>query len=339
MNKRDIIVVGGSAGSLGPLIDLAATLPADLDASVFIVMHISASSPSFLPDILNRSGKLRAVHPHDQDLIEKGKIYVAPPDHHLLIDGDRVSVKKGPKENRFRPSIDALFRSAAYSCGPRTIGVVLSGLLDDGTSGMWNIKQRGGIAIIQDTAEAACPSMPINVLDNVEVDYQVKVSEMASLLADLVKEKIPENIPDLSPEDLQRLKFEVLIPSQENAFAMGIFNMGKLTPFTCPECNGALSSFREGNLVRYRCHTGHAFTASALLAGVTKSVEEDLWKSVRGLEEVAMLLDQIGENYRSAGNLPASRQFIDKARKTREQSYVIRDHIFQNEQMSEDKRG
>jgi two-component system chemotaxis response regulator CheB len=338
MIKHDIIVIGGSAGSLGPLIDLAATLPADLDASVFIVMHISASSPSFLPDILNRSRNLKAVHPHDGDGIEKGKIYIAPPDHHLLIDGDRVSVKKGPKENRFRPSIDALFRSAAYSCGPRTIGVILSGLLDDGTSGMWNIKQRGGLAIVQDTAEAACPSMPMNVLDNVEVDYQVTVSEMAPLLVRLVQEGIPETIPDLSPDELQRLKFEVLIPSQENAFAMGMFNMGKLTPFTCPECNGSLTSFTEGKMIRYRCHTGHAFTASSLLAGVTKSVEEDLWKSVRGLEEVAMLLDQIGENYRTTGNLPASRQFIEKARKTREQSHHIRDHIFKNEQMSEDLR-
>lgn len=338
MSKHDIIVIGGSAGSLGPLIDVSASLPKDLDAAVFVVMHIPASSPSFLPDILNRSGNLKALHPKDGAPIEKGKIYVAPSDHHLLINGKTVSVKKGPKENRFRPSIDALFRSAAYSCGPRTIGVVLSGLLDDGTSGLWNIKQRGGIAVIQSPADATCPSMPLNVLDHVDVDHQSSADKMASLLARLVEENIPEKIPELSADEMERLKLEVLIPSQDNAFDMGVLNMGKLTPFTCPECNGALVGIQEGKLVRYRCHTGHAFTASALLAGVTKSVEDDLWKSVRGLEEAALLLAQIGENFRSAGNHEASRQFLEKSRKTREQSRFIRENIFFNEQISEDMR-
>jgi len=164
MPKRDIVVIGASAGGVYASQDLVASLPEDFDAAIFVVLHVAAHSPSFLPNILKASGALVAVHPNDGEAIASGRIYVAPPDHHLLIEGNRVLVKKGPKENRFRPSIDALFRSAAYTFGPRVIGVVLTGMLNDGTSGMWSVKRLGGVGIIQEPAEALYPSMPASVL-------------------------------------------------------------------------------------------------------------------------------------------------------------------------------
>ena len=160
MAQRDIVVIGASAGGVAVLTELVQSLPADFHAAVFIVLHIPPHSPSVLPQILSAAGPLQAVHPVDGERIQKGRIYIASPDHHLLIEDGHVVVRKGPKENRFRPSVDALFRSAAYIYGPRVIGIVLTGTLDDGTSGLWSIKRLGGVAIIQEPKEAPFPSMP-----------------------------------------------------------------------------------------------------------------------------------------------------------------------------------
>src|SRR5687768_11583472 len=167
MEIGSIIVVGASAGGVTALQQFVSHLPADLDAALFVVLHIPAYAKSQLPDILSNAGPLKAVHPADGETVQKGIIYVAPNDHHLLLEGDKVLVKKGPKENRFRPSIDALFRSAAVAYGKRTIGIVLSGLLNDGTSGLWAIKQSGGIAIIQSPDDAEYSEMPNNVKEYV----------------------------------------------------------------------------------------------------------------------------------------------------------------------------
>src|SRR5215218_1177859 len=170
MAKRDIIVVGTSAGGVEALLSFVKSLPLDFESSIFIVLHLSPFSHSNLPHILSRASKLPTIQASDGDKIEKGTIYIAAPDHHLVLEkGGRIAVRKGPKENRFRPSIDALFRSAALVYGPRVVGVVLSGLLDDGCSGMWNIKRQGGIAIVQDPEEAIFPSMPQNVMQYTEV--------------------------------------------------------------------------------------------------------------------------------------------------------------------------
>ncbi len=171
MAKRDIIVIGSSAGGVLALQELVASLPVGFKVPIFIVQHIPPTSTSMMPQILSRVGLLKAVHPRDGDPIEEGHIYLAPPDHHMLVERDRILIKKGPKENRFRPSIDALFRSAAYNYGSRVIGIVLTGLLDDGTSGMWSVKRLGGLGIVQQPQDAAYPSMPASVLEYVDVDY------------------------------------------------------------------------------------------------------------------------------------------------------------------------
>lgn len=335
MPKHDIIVIGASAGGVNALIELMKTLPSDLKASVFIVMHLSPHTKSFLPNILSRQGRLNAVHPKDGDRIEKGKVYIAPPDHHLLLENDRILIRKGPKENRFRPSIDSLFRSAAYSYGPRCIGVVLSGLLDDGTSGMWTIKHFGGKTIIQDPSDALYASMPQSVLEHVAVDHSVPVSGLAELLVTLTNKPAAKK-PNVSAKELKRTATEVQIASQKNAFEMGVTNLGEPSLLTCPECNGTLVSIKEGKKTRYRCHTGHAFGPGALLADITKSVEEDLWKVVRGMEESIILLEEMSKSLKEKKEIAAAKEAAKKAAEIRKRSQRIHEFIFQQGKTSED---
>lgn len=335
MAKRDIIVIGASAGGVYVLKELVAALPADLKASIFVVLHVSPHSSSYLPEILTDAGSLKAVHPIDGEIIQPGYIYVAPPDHHILVEFDQVLVKRGPKENRFRPSIDALFRSVAYTYGSRVIGVVLTGMLDDGTSGMWAIKRLGGTTVVQEPDDAPYSSMPDSVLAYVDVDYCVPVKELAPLLVQLSRETVMDK-PDFTSDEQQRMETEVNIAAQENAFEMGILSMGELTALTCPECNGALISIKEGKLIRYRCHTGHAFTASSLLAETTKVVEESFWKAIRSLEETVILLEQSAKQFAEGGNQVAADQFYQKAQETRQRAKVTHEFAFQQQKFSGD---
>lgn len=190
MIGHDIIAIGGSAGSIVALIQLVHSLPRDLPAAVFVVVHSSPKFPSLLPEILQRSGSLPAVHAEDGALIEPGRIYVAPPDRHLLVKGEYMRVVFGPKENRFRPAIDPLFRTVARVYGKRAIGVVLSGLLYDGTAGLFEIKERGGVAIVQDPQEAAVPSMPENAIKHVAVDHILCIEDIARVLSELSHESV-----------------------------------------------------------------------------------------------------------------------------------------------------
>jgi two-component system chemotaxis response regulator CheB len=334
MQKHDIIVIGASAGGLDPLKKLMNTLPKNFNASIFIVMHLAPQFPSNLPWILSKAAPFEVKHPTDGETIKAKQIYVAPPDHHLLIENKKVYVKKGPKENRFRPSIDALFRSAAYTYGSRVVGVVLSGLLDDGTSGMWTIKRLGGLCIIQDPADAVCESMPQNVQKFIDVDFMVPADEIGSLLGKLVEEPAKETHA-LTEEELKRLNTEIKIANQDNAFGMGILEMGKPTSLTCPECHGTLVSIREGKIMRYRCHTGHAFTAGALLADVSRSVEDTLWSALRGLEETIMILEEMGKNFPE--NEDDGKEFFAKAEEIRQRSAKLRNFLFEQEQRSGEK--
>ncbi|RYF77290.1 MAG: chemotaxis protein CheB [Cytophagaceae bacterium] len=363
MSKRDIVVIGSSAGGVYALQELIRGLPADFSGSIFIVQHVSPFAPSMLPEILTRCGMLEACHPHDGELIRPGRIYIAPPDHHLLVERDnaewpdsenkeeatigRILVRKGPKENRFRPSIDALFRSAAYSYGARVIGVVLTGLLNDGTSGMWTIKRLGGMGIVQQPDDALYSSMPESVLEYVEVDHVLPLADIALLLNQLTQETVvesglqrPHNVPDLTAvnNELNRIKTEVDVAAATPVppFDQGILSMGKLTPITCPECSGVLVSFQEGHLIRYRCHTGHSYTASTLLADVTKSIEDTMWQSVRGLEESVMLLNQAGDQLAEAGMDEAAEKYRTRSGEALQRAHSIRELIFTNKQMAVD---
>lgn len=333
MVKRDIVVIGSSAGGVVALQELVARLPADCMASFFVVQHVSANGRSILPTILSHAGPLKAKHPHDGEPIAAGMIYVAPPDHHLLLEDKHILIKRGPKENRFRPSIDALFRSAAYTFGSRVIGVVLTGLLDDGTSGMWSIKRQGGVGIIQEPEEALYPSMPRSVLEYVDVDYQLPISEIGPLLYQLTAQPAPTE-PEMPAEEADRFKTELRMAAQQYVFDSGFKKLGPPTLLTCPECHGALVSIKEGKLERFRCHTGHAFTASDLLAEISKATEDSLWNTIRGLEEAIMILEQAAKSYDEADNSMATEVIRQKIQHIKDQTGVIREIIVHSEQLS-----
>lgn len=334
MQTRDIIVIGASAGGFDALKKLVAGFPADFPASIFIVWHIAPDVTGVLPQVLNRAGKIKAAHAIDGESIEPNRIYVAPPDHHLLMEDNRVRVTKGPKENRFRPAVDPLFRSAAYAYGRRVIGVILSGALDDGTSGLWMTKHRGGLAVVQDPLDAEFPSMPHNALHQVAVDYKVPVAEMADLLVSLTSEEI-----ELSEEIMERDKLteiEIKIALEDSAFERNIMEFGDLTPFTCPDCHGVLVKLTDGERARFRCHTGHAFSADSLLATVTEDIEDSLYNAIRGIEESVMLLNHIGNHLANNNQINLSALYFKKAFEAEERIQNIRQSVFNHERLSKD---
>src|SRR5262249_14312911 len=240
MAMRDIIVIGASAGGVQALSNLVSDLPADLPAAVFIVLHIPSNAPSWLPNILARESHLHVAHPIDGQRIARGRVYVAPPDHHLLVEYGLVKLVRGPRENLHRPSIDALFRSAARWAGPRVIGVVLTGARDDGAVGMKAIKQRGGITIVQDPSEAEFPSMPMSVMQRIRVDYSLPIREIAPLLNELSRQTTEEEgrfpVPDQI--DIEARIAQQLMEADE--LIASVERLGKVSKLTCPDCHGAL---------------------------------------------------------------------------------------------------
>lgn len=336
MARKDIIVVGASAGGMGALEKLVAGLPRNLPAALFVVWHLSPGIRSMLPQVLSRAGPVPAAHPQDGDRIEPGRIYVAPNDCHMLLEKGYIRVTKGPKENRFRPAIDPLFRSAAYVYGPRAIGIVLTGALDDGTSGLWTIKLRGGTAIVQDPEDAQHRSMPLNALDNVEVDYKLPAAEMGPLLARLAREDAKAE-PLVREEQLEQLRAEVRIAVGTDAMDENVRSFGELSAFSCPECSGVLTLLRDGTIKRYRCHTGHAYSADALIESASEQVEHELWSAVRSLDETVILLNQLGEEFAKAGDTRGAGFCFAKAREAYERSQPIREAAMRNEVLTADE--
>ena len=310
------------------------TLPADLPASVFVVQHVPPGFSSTLPHLLSSVSALPARHPQNEETIEPGVIYVAPPDHHLLLEGHKMLVTRGPKENRFRPSIDALFRSAAYTYGSRVIGVVLTGYLDDGASGLWSVQRQGGLAVVQDPQDAQSPAMPTNALKLVAADYVVPLAELGALLVRLSAESAPPK-PRLPAAELDLLAIELTIAKQDDALELRLLAQGRPTPFICPECHAALTLLVEGQLIRYRCRAGHAYTFSALLAEVTESVKKLLYQGVQGLEETQTLLHNVGGHFSENNQSEVADLLFQQAKQAAKQAQVVHNAIRQYEALSE----
>ncbi|HYP49365.1 MAG TPA: chemotaxis protein CheB, partial [Pyrinomonadaceae bacterium] len=291
---------------------------------------------SVLPYALQKAGNLPAKQAIDGEEIKPGQIYVAPPDFHLLLESDRVRVTKGPKENRFRPAVDPLFRSAAYNFGSRVIGIVLSGALDDGTAGLWTIKYRGGTAIIQDPLDAEFPSMPKSAMREVKVDYCAAVAEIAGILTRLVNEPLAENL-EIDMKENEKVKIEIDIASEEYAYERGVFNLGELSPFTCPDCHGVLLKIKDGNFVRFRCHTGHGYSADSLLTTLSENVEDSIWNAVRVMEENAMLLKHLGNHLAEIGQKELSESYFIKAQEAENRINMLRQSAMRHEKLNAEK--
>jgi two-component system chemotaxis response regulator CheB len=323
MEPRHLVVIGASAGGLETLRELVAGVPRDFPAAIVIVVHTSPDAPGLLHGILARSGPLSASSPSGEARLQAGHIYVAPPDLHLVIEPGRVRATKGPRENRFRPAIDPLFRSAAQVYGPNAIGVVLTGNLDDGTAGLWTVKQLGGIAIVQDPEDALFPAMPENALANVQVDYVVPLKDIAPLLVKLTTmpvRALPLEVPEA-------LEVEVKIAKQEDPLAAGIRGLGEASTFACPECHGVLLQMKEGNRIRFRCHTGHAYSPESLISEIRAQIEVQLWKAIRAMQEGHLLICKVAEHHERVHAPGDTRQLRERADTLQRQADTMRQMV------------
>jgi two-component system, chemotaxis family, protein-glutamate methylesterase/glutaminase len=319
MVGRDIVVIGGSAGSIEAVTEVVRGLPPEFPAAVFVVVHFPGSVSSTLPRILSRAGPLVARHARDGELIEPGRIYVAPPDYHLHLNDGHTRLTKGPKENGHRPAIDPLFRTAAHSFGPRVIGVVLSGNLNDGTAGLLTIKQREGIAIVQSLETALYQGMPRSAMDHMEVDHVLAPSEIPLALSELVLEPVPHL--KVVPMSQDRPAPEL---ADEFAAADRHTQPGFPSTMSCPECHGVLWEVKDDHLVRFRCRVGHAYSDEALLVHQSEQLEAAMWTALRALEEHSALARRLAARANSRGHTHSASSFTEQAVDAEHHASVIR---------------
>jgi two-component system chemotaxis response regulator CheB len=316
------VAVGASAGGIEALRNLVAALPADFPASVLVVLHLAPRGTSVLAQILDRAGPLRALQATDGAQPEPGTIYVAPPDCHLLADDGVMRLDHGPRSNGHRPAIDPLFRSVAAVHGSRCAGVILSGVLDDGTAGLMAIKQAGGLTLAQDPADALYDMMPRTAIEVVAPDHVATAHHLAAILAQAATQ--PPTDPPHEPP----------VPSREHLVAVDRGSSdqpqpGDLTGLTCPECNGAIWLDESGGVARFACRTGHEYSSAAFTAAQSDRVESALWTAMRTLEERAALYRRMAARHRAAGNLRTAERFALRGESAVQHAFVIRELIDQ----------
>lgn len=324
----NIIVIGASAGGLEPLRSIIGKLPANLQAALFVVMHLSPTAPSVLSNILRPRGGIDVQAAVDQEPIVPSRVYVAQPDLHLLIEPGYVRLTRGPRENRHRPAIDPLFRTAARAYGSRVLGIVLTGMGDDGSQGLQIIKSEGGTTIVQDPEEAMFPSMPNSAIKASAVDYVVRSAEIPKMIINLAKERWHDVTPSKAKDILAehpRAEGEKLSEEYDER------KMGKPSMYTCPDCSGTLWEVMEGDTLRFRCRVGHAFSPEAMRDGYSESVEGALWTAVRVLEESAALERRLAGDAASRGDQFTADRFADAATGREEQAAIIRDLLMSKE--------
>jgi len=270
MPVRDIVVIGGSAGGIEAVQRVLGSMPPGLPAAVFVAVHLSPRGKSFLAKILDRHGALPAHEAANGARIEPGHVYVAPPDRHLMIAEDHIHLTRGPKEGLHRPSINVMFRSAASTYGPRVIGILLSGMLDDGAAGLWEIARHGGTAIVQDPAEAAFPSMPMNALQDAKVDFTLRAAEIGKVVGQIVNEEM--EIPDRDDPGQEPVPLE-------------------FSGFTCPECRGPLYTKKKPGPLEFRCRVGHVISFDTLMDEDSSMQERKLYEAMVALQEGADLAE------------------------------------------------
>jgi two-component system, chemotaxis family, protein-glutamate methylesterase/glutaminase len=316
--------VGGSTGALEPFRTIASALPRDLPVAVFMVMHLSPDFPSNLDHILDRASPLKAVQARDGEPIRHGHIYVPPPDRHLTLVEGRVRVQRGPRENRHRPAIDPLFRSAARAYGPRVTGVVVSGYLDDGAAGLLAVRARGGYGIVQDPDEATSRQMPDSALRYGGADKVLPVSEIGPDIVSHVKSCKGGSMKESDArKSIKESEFANLLSASPND------GEGVPSPFSCPECGGVLWELKDGKMVRFRCRVGHAYTMNNLQEEQGDAIETALWAAMRALEEKAALETRLS---RSMSDVRMSTRLNEQAEADRNHAETIRKMLFRHEE-------
>jgi two-component system, chemotaxis family, protein-glutamate methylesterase/glutaminase len=303
-----IVAVGASEGGIEAFRTLFSRLPADFPAAILAVLHVGAG-PSTLPSLLNHNQGLPASHAINGERIQPGHIYIAPPDHHLLVHDGWLELSRGPRVNWTRPAIDPLFRSLAEAHGPNAIGVILTGNLSDGTVGLYEIKRHGGTAIVQNPEDAEVMSMPLSAVQNVSVDYCVQLTELPALLVRLVHE-----LKTSEPEN-----------TGVHAMQHSTVPFERPVALTCPDCGGALRQQTVGNVTQFRCHIGHVLNAEVMAAAQLEILERDLSSALRMLNERAELCRELAEKHAGRGNLEAQRIWMQASEEARKRENALRD--------------
>jgi two-component system chemotaxis response regulator CheB len=322
MQTRDIIVMGASFGGLAAYTELTRRLPADLPASIFLVQHMTPNHRSLMAEILSRSSPLPAVQPADHDPYRPGHIYTAPSDHHLLIKNEHIRVVQGPRENGFRPSIDALFRSAAAAHTTRVTAVLLTGYRDDGVSGLDAVKRCGGTLIVQDPEEAEAPVLPLNAIRRLPVDHILPLAQIAPKLIELAR--VPAPSPPKVPEDIME---GVKVSEHKVPHMESMQRYADPTPLTCPDCGGVLWNIRNETVPHLRCVTGHAYSYDSLSTMQTDILENALWAAIRFMEERIKLLNLMAAEARGRNWVRSADQYENTQGELTRSAAVIRDFI------------
>jgi len=318
--NRDVITIGTSAGGVDALRFLAGRLPADLPAAVIVTLHLAHGFRSELDIILSRAGSLPAAFATDGEPIENGRIYLAPTDRHLLIEGGHLSLGFGPRENNARPAIDPMFRSAALCCGHRSVGVVLTGALADGASGLHTIKRAGGLTVVQDPADASVPDMPRSALNRTRPDHVAPLAEVPALLQRLTA--LPA-APPAAPPSILKYEVEVARGGYTNMDQMD--RIGTRSVVSCPDCGGVMWEVEDGDLLRYRCHVGHAYTAEHMNLAMDDTLRRALGSAARVLEERVALARRLATQAVEHGRTRLAESWADQEREATAELTVIRE--------------
>ncbi|HEY7382226.1 MAG TPA: chemotaxis protein CheB [Beijerinckiaceae bacterium] len=318
MANRDIIVIGGSSGATAPLKAILGGFPPDLPAAVFVVLHIPSRSIGLLSTVASAAGPLPARQAEDGMPIERGHVYIAAPDHHLMVTEGRIRLGRGPRENMVRPAIDPLFRSAAMSYGPRVIGVVLSGLLSDGAAGLNAIKRCGGMALVQDPEDAIADEMPRRALETTVADLCVPSAKLGDVLSDLARQAAGPAM--LVPPEI---RLEVDIAMGERIDSETLKKIADPAALTCPSCGGVLSKV-HGSPLRFRCQVGHAYSADVLGKEQESRVDEAMRVALRIIEERAELVARMGAEGLQTGRRAVAEMYQERAEEYRRYADTLR---------------
>jgi len=322
MANCDILAIGASAGGVEALSFLAQNFPRDLPAAVLVTMHLSNEGGSVLDEILGRSGPLPAAFANETERVQKGRIYVAPANRHLIVEDDKLVLGHGSRENNARPAIDPMMRSAAVCCGPRTVGVVLTGTLSDGASGLWAIDQCGGITVVQDPSDAEFSGMPTNALNRLKPDHVVTLAAMPKLLNSLVSQPAGKMLP--IPESV---KFEVEIARGASSSIDEMDRIAGHSGFACPDCHGAMWEIKEGELVRFRCHVGHTYESDRMSIALDKNLRRALGSALRALEERRSLARRLEKQSREDNRLRLASSWASRAEEYEKELCAIRTSV------------
>jgi two-component system chemotaxis response regulator CheB len=322
MANRDILAIGTSAGGFDALRFLAGEFPRDFPASVLVVIHLSSQFNSTLDAILTQAGPLPARFAQDGDKLERSRIYIAPPKQHLLVESDQLRLGSGPRENNARPALDPLFRSVALCCGSRAIGAVLTGTLGDGAAGLSALKQSGGITVVQDPSDAAYAEMPTTALIRSKPDHIASLASMPALFDKLVRQPVGQPAP--VPEGLQ---YEVDVARGETGSMHEMDRIGRRSVLACPDCHGVMWEIDEGELVRYRCHVGHAYSAELMSLALDENLTRALGAALRALDERIAIATKLEQQAKDVGRTRIAESWARKAREFEEEAKVIRDSV------------